>query len=179
MLAQSGVRYVIVLESINDIGRLAHVQVPWDDITAPQLERGLKQIVDAAHEHGIKVIGATLTPYGGANYYSDKGEQVREAVNDWIRSSGTFDGVVDFDKSTRIRRIPRTSIRPTTPAITCTPTTPATRRWATASTSRPSANERYPGRLWLVLCRSRLRAAPAASVYPFCARSMFSAAAGD
>jgi lysophospholipase L1-like esterase len=101
VLAQSGVRYVIVLESINDIGRLAHVQVPWDAITAPQLEWGLKQIADRAHEHGLKIIGATLTPYGGAGYYSDTGEQVREAVNDWIRTSGIFDGVIDFDKITR------------------------------------------------------------------------------
>ena len=101
LLAQSGVRYVIVLESINDIGRLAHVQVPWDAITAVQLEWGLKQIADRAHEHGLKIIGATLTPYGGAGYYSETGEQVREAVNDWIRSSGTFDGVIDFDKITR------------------------------------------------------------------------------
>ena len=101
VLAQSGVRYVIVLESINDIGRLTHVQVPWDAVTAAQLELGLKQIADAAHEHGIKAIGATLTPYGGADYFSDEGEQVREAVNDWIRTSGTFDGVVDFDKITR------------------------------------------------------------------------------
>jgi lysophospholipase L1-like esterase len=101
VLAQSGVRYVIVLEGINDIGRLAHLATPWDEITAQQLEWGLKQIADAAHEHGIKAIGATLTPYGGANYYSEKGEQVREAVNDWIRTSGTFDGVADFDKATR------------------------------------------------------------------------------
>jgi lysophospholipase L1-like esterase len=101
VLAQSGVRYVVVLESINDIGRLAHVQVPWDAITAPQLEWGLKQIADQAHQHGIKIIGATLTPYGGAGYYSDAGEQVREAVNDWIRTSGVFDGVIDFDKITR------------------------------------------------------------------------------
>jgi lysophospholipase L1-like esterase len=101
VLAQSGVRYVIVLESINDIGRLARVQVPWDAITAPQLEWGLKQIADQAHQHGLKILGATLTPYGGAGYYSDKGEQVREAVNDWIRTSGTFDGVADFDKITR------------------------------------------------------------------------------
>jgi lysophospholipase L1-like esterase len=101
VLAQSGVRYVIVLEGINDIGRLAHVQVPWDAITAPQLEWGLKQIADQAHQHGIKIFGATLTPYGGAGYYSDTGEQVREAVNDWIRSSGTFDGVIDFDQITR------------------------------------------------------------------------------
>jgi len=101
VLSQSGVRYVIVLESINDIGHLSHITNPYDDITAQQLEMGLKQIADAAHEHGIKAIGATLTPYGGAGYSSDKGEQVREAVNDWIRNSGTFDGVVDFDKATQ------------------------------------------------------------------------------
>jgi lysophospholipase L1-like esterase len=101
VLSQSGVRYVIVLESINDIGRLSHITNPYDDITAQQLEMGLKQIADAVHEHGIKAIGATLTPYGGAGYSSDKGEQVREAVNDWIRNSGTFDGVADFDKATQ------------------------------------------------------------------------------
>jgi len=101
VLAQSGVRYVVVLEGINDIGRLAHVQVSWDAVTAPQLQWGLKQIADRAHEHGMKIFGATLTPYGGAGYYSDAGEQVREAVNDWIRTSGTFDGVIDFDKITR------------------------------------------------------------------------------
>jgi lysophospholipase L1-like esterase len=100
VLGQSGVRYVIVLESINDIGRLAHVAVPWDDVSAAQLEWGLKQIVDTAHEHGIKAIGATLTPYGGAGYWSPNGEKVRQAVNDWIRTSGVFDGVADFDKAT-------------------------------------------------------------------------------
>ncbi|MGA2205099.1 MAG: SGNH/GDSL hydrolase family protein [Terracidiphilus sp.] len=101
VLAQSGVRYVIVLESINDIGSLERPRAPYDEIDAQQLEMALKQIADAAHEHGIKAIGATLTPYGGAFYYSGKGEQIREAVNDWIRNSGTFDGVADFDKATR------------------------------------------------------------------------------
>jgi lysophospholipase L1-like esterase len=101
ILAQDGVRYVIVLESINDIGRYPHPQGPEDNVTAEQLEQGLKQIADAAHEHGIKAFGATLTPYGGAGYSSEKGEQVREAVNNWIRTSGTFDGVVDFDKITQ------------------------------------------------------------------------------
>jgi lysophospholipase L1-like esterase len=101
VLAQSGVRYVIVLESINDIGRLKNVVVPWDGVTAAQLEWGLKQIADAAHEHGIKAIAATLTPYGGAGYWSETGEKVREAVNDWIKTSGTFDGWVDFDKATQ------------------------------------------------------------------------------
>ncbi len=107
VLAQSGVRYVIVLESINDIGRLAHVMVPWDAITALQLEWGLKQIADQAHQHGLKIFGATLTPYGGAGYYSEAGEQAREAVNDWIRTSGVFDGVIDFDKITRDPQNPK------------------------------------------------------------------------
>jgi lysophospholipase L1-like esterase len=101
VLSQDGARYVIILESINDIGRLHHLSAPQDNVDAKQLEEGLRQIVEAAREHGMKVYGATLTPYQGANYYSEKGEQVREAVNNWIRSSGTFDGVIDFDKITR------------------------------------------------------------------------------
>ena len=101
VLAQDGVRYLIVLESINDIGRLAHLSAPEDEITAPQLEESLRQIADAAHQRGIKAFGATLTPYGGANYFSDRGEQVREEVNNWIKTSGTFDGVIDFDLITR------------------------------------------------------------------------------
>jgi lysophospholipase L1-like esterase len=101
VLAQNGARYVIVLESINDIGRLARLTAPQDDINAQELEDGLSQIAEAAHQHGMKIYGATLTPYKGANYFSEKGEQVREAVNNWIRTSGVFDGVVDFDKITR------------------------------------------------------------------------------
>jgi lysophospholipase L1-like esterase len=100
ILSQNGVQYLIILESINDIGRLAHVTTPDDDVTAEQLENGLKQIADAAHQHGVTVYGATLTPYGGAGYYSDKGEQVREAVNDWILHSGNFDAAFDFAKAT-------------------------------------------------------------------------------
>lgn len=101
VLAQNGAKYVIVLESINDIGRLHRLSAPEDNVTAQQLEAGLKQIANAAHDHGMKIFGATLTPYGGAGYYSPKGEQVREAVNTWIRQSGTFDAVIDFDKITR------------------------------------------------------------------------------
>lgn len=99
VLAQSGVRYVIVLESINDISRVGRSTIPADNVTAEQLEWGFKQIVDAAHEHGIKVICSTVMPIG--HDATGKDEQVREAVNDWIRTSGTFDGVVDFDKITQ------------------------------------------------------------------------------
>jgi lysophospholipase L1-like esterase len=101
VLAQNGAKYVIVLEGINDIGRLARPLAPEDDIAAENLEFGMRQIVDIAHEHGLKALGATLTPYGGAGYYSDKGEQIRETVNEWIRTSGVFDGVIDFDKITQ------------------------------------------------------------------------------
>lgn len=101
VLSQDGVRYVIVLEGINDIGRIAKPQSPDDVVTTQQLEQALKQLVDAAHQHGIKVFGATLTPYAGAGYYSDKGEQMRQDLNRWIRESQTFDGVIDFDRITQ------------------------------------------------------------------------------
>ncbi|MHB1023022.1 MAG: SGNH/GDSL hydrolase family protein [Acidobacteriaceae bacterium] len=101
VLAQAGVKYVIVLESINDIGRLKRNNDPEDAVTAEDLEQGLQQLVARAHEHGIKIFGATLTPYKGAGYYTDKGEEIREAVNKWILTSGVFDGIVDFDKATR------------------------------------------------------------------------------
>lgn len=99
VLAQSGVHYVILLESINDISRVGHSPIPADNITAEEVEWGFKQIADAAHEHGIKIIGSTVMPI--SRDAADKGEQIREAVNNWIRTSGTFDGVVDFDKITR------------------------------------------------------------------------------
>ncbi len=101
VLSQAGVKYVIVLESINDIGALHDPNRPDYKLTAADLEQGLSQLVARAHEHEIRIFGATLTPYQGAGYYTDKGEQIREAVNTWIRTSGVFDGVIDFDKITR------------------------------------------------------------------------------
>lgn len=101
VLAQTGVKYVIILESINDIGAMHNPNQPDYKLTPEDLEQGLRQLIARAHERGIKVFGATLTPYQGAGYYTDKGEKVREAVNEWIRTSGAFDGVVDFDKATR------------------------------------------------------------------------------
>ncbi|HEX4036829.1 MAG TPA: SGNH/GDSL hydrolase family protein [Acidobacteriaceae bacterium] len=101
VLSQDGVKYLIVLEGINDIGHVAQPRDPSDLITTPQLIFALSQLVARAHAHGIKVYGATLTPYIGAKYASPAGEQMREAENDWIRTSGVFDGVIDFDKITR------------------------------------------------------------------------------
>ncbi len=101
VLSQEGVRYLIVLEGINDIGHTAQPRDPSDIVTTQQLIFALSQIVARAHAHGIKVYGATLTPYVGAKYESPAGEKMREAENDWIRTSGVFDGVIDFDKVTR------------------------------------------------------------------------------
>jgi lysophospholipase L1-like esterase len=82
---------VVVLEGINDIGASLGA-VAADDLIA-----GLRQIVTRAHAAGLTVIGGTITPFEGAVYYTDAGEADRVTVNEWIRSSGEFDGVVDFD----------------------------------------------------------------------------------
>jgi lysophospholipase L1-like esterase len=58
---------------------------------------GYRQLIERAHAKGLKIIGATITPYGGAAYYSAEGEQIRQAVNTWIRTGRAFDGVIDFD----------------------------------------------------------------------------------
>lgn len=100
VIAQAGVKYVIVLEGINDIGRLHSPNQPTYKLTAQDLEQGLAQLVSRAHEHGIKVFGATLTPYKGAGYFTETGEQIRQTVNHWIMTSGVFDGAIDFDKAT-------------------------------------------------------------------------------
>jgi len=105
VLAQSGVKYVIVLESINDIGHAYDPKKPYDVVTADDLIAGLTQLAERAHMHGIKIFGATLTPYTGGTpnvgtgYMSPAGEQVREAVNAFIRSGKIFDGVIDFEKA--------------------------------------------------------------------------------
>ncbi|MEO6924335.1 MAG: SGNH/GDSL hydrolase family protein, partial [Bryocella sp.] len=101
VLAQRGVKYVIVMEAINDIGHAYSNLKTYDVVTADDLITGYMQIITRCHAHGIKVYGATLTPYVGSGYSSDKGEAVRQAVNEWIRTSGKFDGVIDFDKATR------------------------------------------------------------------------------
>jgi lysophospholipase L1-like esterase len=100
VLDQSGVKYLIILEGINDIGHAYDPVKPYDVITAEQLEMALTQLIERAHAHGIKVIGATLTPYAGAKYESSAGEKVREAENDFILHSGKFDRVIDFAKVT-------------------------------------------------------------------------------
>ena len=99
VLAQASVKYLILLEGINDIGHAYDPTKPYDVVTAADLITGLSQLAGRAHTHGIKVFGATLTPYVGAGYSSPAGEVVRQAANQWIRTTPELDGVIDFDKA--------------------------------------------------------------------------------
>ena len=65
---------------------------------------GYRQMIGAAHSRGLKIYGATIAPYEGAMYHAAEGDAVRQAVNEWIRTSKEFDGVLDFDKAFRIPR---------------------------------------------------------------------------
>jgi len=98
VLAQPNAKYLILLEGINDIG-LGHRTndpLPYPP-TAEDVIAGYQQIIARARAHHIVIYGATLLPYKGAAYYSDAGEAIRQNVNTWIRSSGAFDSVIDFD----------------------------------------------------------------------------------
>jgi len=103
VLSLPNVTHLILLEGINDIGfsRLPDNANPTPPIEASALIGAYRQIIARAHLRGIKVFGGTLAPFQGAMYYSDAGNQVRESVNEWIRSSGEFDAVVDFDRALR------------------------------------------------------------------------------
>ncbi|HMH12937.1 MAG TPA: SGNH/GDSL hydrolase family protein [Edaphobacter sp.] len=101
VLTQAGVTHLIVLEGINDIGHIVTASQGDPADTAQSLIRAIQQIALRARTHGIKVIGATITPYENCKYASPEGEKMREAVNDWIRTSKELDGVVDFEKIVR------------------------------------------------------------------------------
>ena len=105
-LAPAGVRWVILLEGVNDLGGLARTgEVPPADHAAfvQRVLLAYQQIVVRAHAHGIKVFGATITPYAGSDYYHPGAlsEADRQQVNTWIRTQGHFDGVIDFDAVVR------------------------------------------------------------------------------
>lgn len=106
VIAQAGARWVIVLEGVNDLGVLTRD----GDVPAAEHRQMVHRIIGAyeqmvlrAHAHGLKVIGATITPYGGSRYYHPgaQSEADRQAINAWIRTPGHFDAVVDFDAVVR------------------------------------------------------------------------------
>jgi lysophospholipase L1-like esterase len=106
VLAQAGVRYVLLLEGVNDLGgltRLNEVPAAEHDLLVHRILSAYQQMVLRAHAHGIQVIGATILPYTGSDYYhpGPTSEADRQAINQWIRVPGHFDGVVDFDKVMR------------------------------------------------------------------------------
>lgn len=104
VLACPGVRYVVVLVGINDVGIPRMFPAAGAAPSADAIIAGYRQMIARAHARGVRVIGATLTPYQGAidgRYYSDEGEAKREAVNAFIRGSREFDGVIDFDAAVR------------------------------------------------------------------------------
>jgi lysophospholipase L1-like esterase len=103
VLAQPGVTHVIVLEGINDIGLPSYLKRPGELVSADDLIAALSQLIDRAHAKGLHIYGATLTPFEGSGepYYSTEGEAKRQALNQWIRSGGKFDAVLDFDRVLR------------------------------------------------------------------------------
>ncbi len=103
VLAQPGVTHVIVMLGTNDLRN--RWKKPDEEPTASQMIAGLQQMTVRAHSAGVKILGATLTPFGNETYMVDawnpQREEVRLAVNGWMRDGGAFDGVADFDKALR------------------------------------------------------------------------------
>ena len=105
VLEVAGVRWAIVLEGVNDIGGSRSPEAA--DSVATGLIAAFQRIIAQAHARGLKVYGATITPFGGAGYDRPGHEEARQKVNAWIRTSGAFDAVVDFDAAVRDPSDPR------------------------------------------------------------------------
>lgn len=103
VLSHSGIRWLLVFEGINDIGtRLDARKKGAPYATADDIILALAQLAERGRARGLKVLGATITPYQGADFYwSEDGEADRQKVNAWVRTSGAFDAVVDFDAALR------------------------------------------------------------------------------
>jgi lysophospholipase L1-like esterase len=121
VLAQPGIANIILLEGINDIGwprmkppsprpgnpakgaASTSTESPFakELVSAQDIIAGYQQIIDRARQHGIKVFIATLLPYEGADYYTEDGEAIRVAINQWIRTGGAAEGYIDFEKAVR------------------------------------------------------------------------------
>ena len=95
VLEQSGVKWLIVFEGVNDIG------ASRDSTVATNLAAAYTKFIDKARRKGLKIYAATITPFGRSQYSSPAHETARQTVNDWIRASGKFDAVIDFDAVVR------------------------------------------------------------------------------
>lgn len=102
VLVQPGVTHVVLLEGINDLFRGTATPDPRDNVTAEDIIFGYQQLIARAHERGLLIFGATLTAVGGMNRPTVAAvDAKRRVINEWIRTSGAFDGVIDFDAATR------------------------------------------------------------------------------
>jgi lysophospholipase L1-like esterase len=99
VLAQEGARWVILLEGVNDIGGAREPGTAA--AVAQRLLAAYREIIDRVHARGLRIYGATLPPFGGSQYDGEEREAARRTVNDWIRGSGAFDAVIDFDACLR------------------------------------------------------------------------------
>jgi lysophospholipase L1-like esterase len=101
VLTQAGARHVIVFQGIVDLGSGADAL----GLTVERLIAGHRQLIARAHAAGVKIIGATLTPFEGATirpgFYTAEREAQRDAMNTWIRTTSEYDGVIDFDRALR------------------------------------------------------------------------------
>jgi lysophospholipase L1-like esterase len=119
-LAAPGAEYLILFIGVNDLGRAfgsfgprpggpapaadappPPPPPPEAEVTAETMIAGYRQVIARAHAEDMKIFGATIAPYGGASYWTEEGEAERQAINEWIRTGGEFDGVVDFDAAVR------------------------------------------------------------------------------
>lgn len=94
VFSQSGIKGVILHAGLNDIRH-------HPEYDAEKIIVRMQEIINTTHAQGLKIYGATLTPFKGSGMYSAKGERTRQEINSWIRSSGEFDGVIDFDEALR------------------------------------------------------------------------------
>ncbi|GGP81942.1 SGNH/GDSL hydrolase family protein [Saccharothrix coeruleofusca] len=108
VLLQPGVRHVVVLIGVNDLGHPGNIAPISEKVTAHDLIAGYRQLIARAHERGVEIHGATITPFRGdtLGFYNPDNEAVRQQVNHWIRTSGEYDGYVDFDAAVRDPRQP-------------------------------------------------------------------------
>lgn len=113
VLSNPGVTHMVVLEGINDLGTSGRA-APGTTVvgpvrTAAELIAGYRQLIARAHANGIKIYGATLTPFEGVapGYYSPEKDEIRIEINKWIRESGEYDGVIDFEAAVRDSAKPR------------------------------------------------------------------------
>jgi lysophospholipase L1-like esterase len=102
VLSRPGAKWVLLLEGINDISFSSIPNLPASEkVTATEIITGYRLLIGRAHLHGLAIIGAPLTPFEGVPTFTAEGEKMRQEVNRWIRESGQFDAVVDFDAATR------------------------------------------------------------------------------